>query len=103
VDYILDLSGRVITELSVQGAWNRGEVYAGSRHLATYSGGTTGAISFSYTDWLGSERVRTSASADAGATFLPRRGAAGTGSFRCPSRQWRGAGLPASQCGALRR
>jgi RHS repeat-associated protein len=31
-------------------------------HLATYSGGTTGAISFSYTDWLGSERVRTSAS-----------------------------------------
>ncbi len=58
VDYLYDLGGQEITELSSAGAWNRGEVYAGSRHLATYNGGTTNLI---HADWLGTERVRTTA------------------------------------------
>jgi len=59
VDYLYDLSGQQITELSSTGGWNRGEVHAGSRHLATYSGGTSGATYFINADWLGTERVRT--------------------------------------------
>jgi uncharacterized protein RhaS with RHS repeats len=35
VDYLYDLAGHQITELSSTGAWNRGEIYAGGRHLAT--------------------------------------------------------------------
>jgi RHS repeat-associated protein len=37
------------------GGWNRGEVYAGGTHLATYNDGTT---YFIHHDWLGTERVR---------------------------------------------
>jgi hypothetical protein len=40
------------------GAWTRGEVFTGGKHLATYVGGATGAIHFNHTDWLGTERVR---------------------------------------------
>lgn len=58
VDYLYDLASQEITELSSAGAWNRGEVYAGSHHLATYNGGTTSLI---HADWLGTERVRTTA------------------------------------------
>jgi len=58
VDYLYDLAGQEITELTSAGAWNRGEVYAGGRHLATYNGGTTNLI---HADWLGTERVRTTA------------------------------------------
>jgi RHS repeat-associated protein len=58
VDYLYDLGGQEITELSSAGAWNRGEVYAGGRHLATYKNGTTNLI---HADWLGTERVRTTA------------------------------------------
>ncbi|MGD0164036.1 MAG: RHS repeat-associated core domain-containing protein [Candidatus Sulfotelmatobacter sp.] len=58
VDYIFDLSGHQVAEVSSSGGWNRGEVYAGGRHLATYSGGTSGTIYFPYTDWLGTERAR---------------------------------------------
>jgi len=50
-----------ITELSSSGAWNRGEVYAGGRHLATYSGGTSGTTYFIHADWLGTERARSTA------------------------------------------
>jgi|HubBroStandDraft_5_1064220.scaffolds.fasta_scaffold03954_12 RHS repeat-associated protein len=54
-EYLYDLGGDLITELSGSGAWNRGEVYAGGRHLATYNHGTT---YFVQPDWLGTERSR---------------------------------------------
>ena len=57
VDYLYDLSGHAITELNSTGGWNRGEVYAGGMHIATYQNGTT---YFTHSDWLGTERVRTS-------------------------------------------
>ena len=46
----------------VAGVWQRAEIYAGGRHLGTYSGGAGGVTSFSHTDWLGTERVRTNVS-----------------------------------------
>jgi len=58
VNYYYDLGGRPIDELSSTGTWNRGEVYAGGRHLATYSGGTSGTLYFVHADWLGTERSR---------------------------------------------
>lgn len=62
VDYLYDLSGHVITELSSSGGWNRGEIYAGSTHLTTYMGGTSGNTYFTHSDWLGNERVRSTVS-----------------------------------------
>jgi RHS repeat-associated protein len=62
VDYLYDLAGHEISEMSSSGAWNRGEVYASGRHVATYANGTT---YFDHADWLGTERVR---SAMAGAS-----------------------------------
>jgi RHS repeat-associated protein len=59
VDYIYDLAGHEIAEVSSAGALNRGEVYAGGRHLATYDGGTT---YFNHVDWLGTERARSNVS-----------------------------------------
>jgi RHS repeat-associated protein len=59
VDFLYDLDGHEITEVSSGGVWNRGEIYAGSRHLATYDGGTT---YFNHSDWLGTERVRSNVS-----------------------------------------
>jgi len=56
VDYLYDLAGHVISEMSSSGAWNRGEVYAGGQHVATYENGTT---YFTHADWLGTERLRT--------------------------------------------
>lgn len=61
VDFLYDLAGREITEVSSAGVWNRGEVYAGSRHLATYNNGS-GTTYFNHSDWLGTERVRSSVS-----------------------------------------
>jgi len=61
VYYLYDLAGHVITELNSSGGWNRGEVYAGGRHVATYVNSTT---YFDHADWLGTERVRTDASGD---------------------------------------
>jgi RHS repeat-associated protein len=58
VDYLYDLEGHQVSEVSAAGAWNRGEVYAGGRHLATYSGGASGATYFIHADWLGTERAR---------------------------------------------
>jgi RHS repeat-associated protein len=49
----------VVTEVSSAGVWNRGEVYAGGRQLATYANGTT---YFAHADWLGTHRVRTGVS-----------------------------------------
>ena len=50
----------------VVGIEDRGEVYAGGKHLATYSGGKGGTTYFIHADWLGSERARTTA---AGAAY----------------------------------
>jgi RHS repeat-associated protein len=54
-----DLAGHQITEVSSSGAWNRGEVYAGSRHIVTYDWGGT---AFNHEDWLGTERARSNMS-----------------------------------------
>ena len=59
VNYLFDLGGKPVAEVSSAGVWNRGEVYAGGRHLATYTGGASGATYFDTTDWQGTERVRT--------------------------------------------
>ena len=61
VDYLYDLAGHQIAEISSSGAWNRGEVYASGRHLATYDQGTT---YFNHEDGLGTERARSNVSAD---------------------------------------
>jgi RHS repeat-associated protein len=55
-DYVYDLAGHAVSEVSGSGVWNRGEVYAGGRHLATYRDNTT---YFTQSDWLGTERART--------------------------------------------
>lgn len=60
VDFLYDLAGHEITEVSSTGAWNRGEVYAGGRHVATYYNSTTYS---NHADWLGTERARTSMAA----------------------------------------
>ena len=59
VDYLYDAQGQQNTEVNSSLGWNRIEVYAGGRHLATYSGGTTGTTYFNHADWLGTERART--------------------------------------------
>jgi RHS repeat-associated protein len=66
VDFLYDLAGHEITEINSSGGWNRGEVYAGGRHLATYSGGTGGTTYFIHADWLGTERARSNV---AGASY----------------------------------
>ena len=55
VDYVYDLGDHEISEFNSSAGLNRGEIYAGSRHLGTYESGLT---YFSYADWLGTERVR---------------------------------------------
>lgn len=56
VDYLYDLASHEIIELSSSGVMNRGEVYAGNRHIATYELGTT---YLNFSDWLGTKRLRT--------------------------------------------
>ena len=58
-DYLYDLGGHAMTEVSSTGTWTRGEVFLGGRHLATYAGGAGGTTNFAFTDWLGTERART--------------------------------------------
>ena len=50
-----DLDGNMVVETKNNSLWTRGEIYAGGRHLGTYAATTT----FSHSDWLGTERVRT--------------------------------------------
>jgi len=59
VDFLYDLGGHEVTEVSSTGVWNRGEVYAGARHVATYANGTT---YFIHGDQLATERKRTNVS-----------------------------------------
>lgn len=63
VDYLYDLADHEIVEVSSTGLWNRAEIYAGGRHLATYATGATGVTYFNHADWLGTERMRTNMSA----------------------------------------
>jgi RHS repeat-associated protein len=54
-EFLYDLAGHAVTLFgATSGIWNFGEIYAGGRHLATYSGSTT---NFLHTDWLGTKRV----------------------------------------------
>ena len=55
VDYLYDLASHEMIELGSTGVMNRGEVYAGNRHVATYELGTT---YLNFSDWLGTERLR---------------------------------------------
>jgi RHS repeat-associated protein len=57
--YLYDREGRPFVQASSATAWTRMELYAGTRHLGTYSGGTSGITYFDYADWLGTERART--------------------------------------------
>ncbi len=54
-EFVYDLAGRAVALFgATSGVWNYGEIYAGGRHVATYSNSTT---TFLHTDWLGSKRV----------------------------------------------
>ncbi|HEY2113515.1 MAG TPA: RHS repeat-associated core domain-containing protein, partial [Candidatus Angelobacter sp.] len=53
---LYDLRGVPVTLFNLAGVWAYGEIYAGGRHLATYSGATT---NFLHSDWLGTKRVMT--------------------------------------------
>ena len=63
--YLLDLSGNQVTELNASGGWKHSNVWAaGGRLLATYEGpaGTdTVGYHFHLTDWLGTQRMQTTA------------------------------------------
>jgi RHS repeat-associated protein len=63
--YLLDLSGNQVTELNATGGWKHSNVWAaGGRLLATYEGpaGTdTVGYHFHLTDWLGTQRMQTTA------------------------------------------
>jgi RHS repeat-associated protein len=48
-------AGHMITEANASGATLRAEIYAGDRHLATW---TNNATYFNHADWLGTERAR---------------------------------------------
>jgi RHS repeat-associated protein len=60
-DYVYGADGNYIAEVNASGNWTITEVYAGGRHLATYSGGASGTTYFIHSDWLGTERARTTA------------------------------------------
>ncbi len=57
--YYYDAAGHMITEADANGATLRAEIYAGSRHLATWTGNAT---YFNHADWLGTERARSDSS-----------------------------------------
>src|SRR4029077_6375509 len=63
VDFLYDLGGHEISPVNSAGVWTRGEIYAGGRHLGTYTGGKGGNTYFTFADWLGAERVRSLAGA----------------------------------------
>jgi RHS repeat-associated protein len=56
---LYDLSGNQVAEISAAGVYNRGELYIGTRHLATYTSGPNGTTYFTHRDWLATERART--------------------------------------------
>jgi len=52
VDFLYDLPGHEVAQISSTGTWTRGEVYAGGRHVATYTGGTGGTTYFVFADCI---------------------------------------------------
>ncbi len=62
LDYLYDLAGHQLAELTSSGTVNRQEIYAGGSHLGTYAGTTT---YFHHADWLGTERARSNMTAQA--------------------------------------
>jgi len=66
--YLYDFAGKEVTEINSSATWTRTEVYAGGKHLATYSGGASGTTTYIHADWLGTERVRTGVSGAASET-----------------------------------
>ena len=59
-DYLYDLSGHFIAQVSGTGWWVRDEIYAGGKHVATYENDlSTPTTFFGHNDWLGTERVQT--------------------------------------------
>ena len=62
VDYVYDLDGHEVSEMSSSGVWNRGEIYGGGRHIATYVTGASPTTVFDHGDWLGTDRARTNMS-----------------------------------------
>jgi RHS repeat-associated protein len=58
--FLYDLAGHAVVRMDGNGNWIVGELYAGSKPLATYGGSTT---TFDHADWLGTERARTNVSA----------------------------------------
>jgi hypothetical protein len=59
VDFLYDLAGHEIAQVNSSGAWTRGEVYVGDRHLATLASAST---YYDHADWLGTERARSNSS-----------------------------------------
>ena len=56
-EFLYDLSGRAVTQfLTSNGVPSHEMIYAGGRHLATYSAAVT---SFMHADWLGTKRLMT--------------------------------------------
>lgn len=59
-DYLYDLSGHSIAQVSGTGWWVRDEIYAGGQHIATYENDlSTPTTFFTHADQLGTERVQT--------------------------------------------
>jgi RHS repeat-associated protein len=54
-DYVYDAAGNAIAEINGSGTVTRQELFAGGKHLGTYTNNTT---YFSHSDALGTERVR---------------------------------------------
>jgi len=61
-EYCFDAAGHMITEADASGATLRAEIYAGDRHLATWTPASGGSTFFNHADWLGTERARSSSS-----------------------------------------
>ncbi len=57
--YYYDAAGHMITEADASANTLRAEIYAGARHLATWTGNAT---YFNHADWLGTERARSDSS-----------------------------------------
>jgi len=60
-EYVYDKDGHQMGEMQSNGTFNRVELYAGDRHLATYdnvNGPNPGQTVFIHDDWQGTERVR---------------------------------------------
>ena len=63
--YVLGLGGEQVSEVNGSGVWVHSNVFVGGRLMATYAGsGDTAKQGYHYhlTDWLGTQRMQTSAS-----------------------------------------